>query len=287
MGFLLMRYLFSLIALISLVSSADGAWKESFEKEFLRAPWGEGPKVAKEVCIECHASEMIKPEFREIPSEWRKSWHYENNVSCHDCHGGDPNDAAMAMSPARGFIGVPKYQDVPEFCGKCHIGILENYLESGHGKALRSTGKGPNCVTCHGSHNIQKASIDIISEGLCTRCHSYERAKTMKASLLLTEKKINELESGLKTLRTGLLYTGDNEKVLFRTQAEFRTLFHTVDVKLVKDRTDEFTKRLSATEEKISKGFHELRFRQNFSVFIMLIFIGLGVTIFLLGRKSD
>lgn len=287
MGIILMRYLLSLILFFSLFSNAEGAWRDIFKKEFLTAPWGKGPGVEKNVCIECHASEMIKPEFREIPSEWRKSWHYENGVSCHDCHGGDPKDAAMAMSPTRGFVGVPKYKDVPEFCGKCHIGILQNYNESGHGKALRSTGSGPNCVTCHGSHSIQKAAIEIINEGLCTRCHSYERAKTIKAALLLTEKKIKEIDSGLQALKSGLIYTEDDEKALFRTHAEFRTIFHTVDVNLVKDRTEEFTKRLSDIDERVQKGFKEISFRQNFSIFILFIFIGLGIAVFLLGRKSE
>lgn len=287
MGVFLTRYLISIILLFSSVSISEGAWKDIFEKEFLRAPWGEGPKIEKNVCIECHASEMIKPEFRGIPSEWRRSWHYENGVSCHNCHGGDSKDAAMAMSPERGFVGVPKDKDIPEFCGKCHIGILENYSESGHSKALKSTGKGPNCVTCHGPHNIQKASIEIINERLCTRCHSYERVKTIKAALLLTEKKIREIDSGLKELKSRLIYTEEDEKTLFRTHAEFRTLFHAVDVNLVKDRTDEFSKRLSAIEERVQKGFQEIRFRQNFSGFILFIFIGLTITVFLLGRKLE
>ncbi len=282
-----MRYVFSIVLLFSFVSISEGTWKDIFEKEFLRSPWGEGPKVEKEVCIECHASEMIKPEFRGIPSEWRKSWHYRNGISCHDCHGGDPKDAAMSMSPERGFIGAPKYKDVPEFCGKCHIGILKHYYESGHGKALKSTGKGPNCVICHGSHNIQKASIEIINESLCTKCHSYERAKVMKTSLLLTEKKIKEVDDGLKILKSRLIYTEEDEQALFRTHAEFRALFHTVDVNLVKNQTGDFAKRLSVIEERVQKGFREVRFRQNLSGFLMFLFIGLAITVFLLGQRSE
>lgn len=281
-----MRYIFSIVLLFSFVPISEGAWKDIFEKEFLRSPWGEGPKVEKEVCIECHASEMIKPEFRGIPSEWRKSWHYRNGISCHDCHGGDPKDAAMSMSPERGFIGAPKYKDVPKFCGKCHIGILQHYFESGHGKALKSTGKGPNCVICHGSHNIQKASIEIINESLCTKCHSYERAKVMKASLLLTEKKIKEVDDDLKILKSRLITTEEDEKELFRTHADFRALFHTVDVDLVKSQTDDFAKRLSVIKERIQKGFREISFRQNYSGFLMFLFIGLAITVFLLGRSS-
>ncbi len=224
--------------------------------------------------------------YRGIPEAWRKSVHYQNDVACNDCHGGDPKDAAMAMSPQKGFVGVPKPKAVPQFCGKCHLGIMKSYLESGHGKALMATGRGPNCVLCHGFHNIQKANIEIINENLCGLCHSYDRAATIKASLLLTEQKINRIDKNLKTLRAGLIATEDDEKILFRTQAEYRTLFHTVDVNLVKNRTAEFTKKLSALNEQVQKGFQELRFRQNFAIFIMLIFIGLAIIIFLSSRRS-
>ncbi|MDP3260711.1 MAG: multiheme c-type cytochrome, partial [Thermodesulfovibrionales bacterium] len=243
-----MRYLFiSLLVILTFSSFAVGGYKEKFEREFMSQPWA-GEQAEENACIACHVSDKMEPKLKNIPQNWQMSIHYENNVSCHDCHGGDPMDAAMSMSRQRGFIGAPKYTEVPEFCGKCHIGILKNYLESGHGKALKKTGKGPNCVTCHGSHKeeqfIQKANIDIINEQRCTKCHSYERAMIMKQALFLTEKKIGELEDNFKRLKKEGVFTADDEKPLFSTQAEFRALFHTVDVSLVKERTDEFRKRL-------------------------------------------
>ncbi len=239
------------------------------------------------VCIDCHTSDIMKPEFLAIPEDWKKSWHYQNNVSCHDCHGGDPKDEEMAMSPQRGFVGKPQYAGVPEFCGKCHISILKHYLESGHGKALKSHGTGPNCVTCHGSHNIQKANIDIINEELCSRCHSYERAKLMKQALFITEKKIRDLDEGIKRLKRSGVFTEEHDKNLFSTQAEFRTLFHSVDVSLIKDRTDEFIKRLDKIEMQIKEINQELMFRKNFSVFLMVIFLGLGIVLYLLSKTRE
>lgn len=236
------------------------------------------------VCITCHDSDMMKPEFRNIPKEWRQSWHNQNGVTCNDCHGGDPNDAAMAMSPLRGFVGTPKYKDVPEFCGKCHIGILKNYLESGHGKALKASGSGPNCVTCHGSHGIQKASIDIINEKRCTQCHTYERARIMKQALFSTEQQIRDIGSALKKLASQGIYTGEEEKTLFRTEAEFRTLFHTVNVSLVKEKTDGFHGQLNAIKKKADLLFAELRSRRNFSGLLLLLFAGGGVVVYLLAK---
>ena len=238
------------------------------------------------VCLDCHDADSMNPEFRSIPSAWRKSWHYQNNISCHDCHGGDSKDAAMAMSPERGFTGKPQYGQVPDFCGRCHIGILKNYLESGHGKALTSDRRGPNCVTCHGSHDIQKADINIINEERCSQCHTYDRAKAMKQALSVTEKKIKDAEDGLRALKRAGVYAENEDRALFNTQAAFRTLFHSVDVSLIKARTDEFVKKLEEIEAREEDIFHELGFRKNFSAFLMIVFLGMAAVLMLLSKTG-
>lgn len=286
-----MRYVLSLLLITVVIAAqtapaaAMGGYRETFQKEFLSEPWA-GDREESDACIECHTSDIMKPEFRNIPSEWKKSWHYQNDVSCHNCHGGDPKDAATSMSPHRFFAGTPKPAQVPEFCGKCHIGIMKNYLESGHGRALKSSGKGPNCVTCHGSHNIQKASIDIINERLCTKCHSYERSRVMRQALFLTEKKIEDLNNRLKQLKAEGMVAEEEEKSLFSTYGEFRTLFHTEDVSLVEKRTDEFTKKLGLIDKRIQDLFDELRFRRNFSAFLALVFMGIGAVILLIAKTK-
>jgi hypothetical protein len=287
-----------LAMLFTLPAAGHAGYRQDFENEFLTKTWA-GVQMEENLCISCHASEQMKPEFREITEEWKESWHAQNNISCENCHGGDPRDAAMAMSPQRGFIGRPQYKDIPEFCGKCHIAILASFRESGHGKAHAAGGtspgcataikagkKAPSCVTCHGSHNIQKASIDIINEQLCTQCHSYERAKIMKQALFLTEKKIEELDLKLQGLKREGIVPEADEKNLFSTQAEFRALFHAVDVNLVKNRTDEFTAKLEQIDKNIQATYQELRSRKNLSAFLMLSFSGMGVVIFLISRKN-
>lgn len=281
---LMRRLLLALITVLLLPSFALPGYKEDFEREFLTKPWA-GQQVEESACIECHTYKL-KP--RNISQMLQVSMHYQNNVSCHDCHGGDPKDPSMSMSHKRGFVGAPEYKDVPEFCGKCHIRILKNYIESGHGKTLKATGEGPNCVTCHGSHKgdrfIQMASIDIINEGLCTQCHSYERAKAMKQALFLVEKKMSEIDREIKELKNMGVYALDDEKALFSTHAAFRALFHSIDVSLVKNRTDEFTRRLNDIEANIEKTFRELKFRENFSAFLMLLFAGMGIIVFVLSK---
>ena len=281
-----MRYIsllaVTIILAVALPSSAG--YRELFEKEFLSKPWG--AEITEEsACLECHMSDVMSIELQQIPQDWKASWHYQNDVSCHDCHGGDSEDATMAMSHQRSFIGKPEHGDVPEFCGKCHIGILKNYVESGHGKALKETGEGPNCVSCHGAHNIQKVNIDIINPQRCSQCHPYDRAKIIKQALFLTDKKIEKIENDLKTLKTKGVYADKEEKSLFDTQAKFRSLFHTIDVSVIRDKTYYFTKKLDEIEESLQGTFQELSFRKKFSTFLMLLFACTWIVVSLISKS--
>lgn len=283
MGEILVRFLITMVLIFSLVPSAFAGYRELFEREFLSKPWSYD-RMEGSACVECHTSDSMPADLQKVPVEWKSSWHYQNDISCHDCHGGDHEDASMSMSHDRGFVGSPEYADIPDFCGKCHIGILKNYLESGHGKALKTTGEGPNCVTCHGAHNIQRASIDIIYGRRCTQCHSYERAREIKEALFVTEKRMNDIEKELGRLSEAGVVADEEKTSLFRTQAEFRTLFHTIDVNLVKESTGRFTRSLDIIEAKIAENFKELVFREKFSTFLMLIFLVMGGVISFLSK---
>jgi predicted CXXCH cytochrome family protein len=275
-----------LLALALLPTAAYAGYQEDFEREFMSKAWY-GEQVATNACIDCHASETMKPAFRAVVDDWNASWHAQNGISCEHCHGGDPQDAALSMSRDRGFLGSPKPAEIPSFCGKCHVGILTNFLESGHGRSLKAGKKAPNCATCHGAHGTRKASIDIISEQLCTKCHSYERARVMKQALFLTEKKFTDIEQRITGLRDQGIYTEGDDKMLFSIQADFRTLFHTVDVNLVKLRTDEFSGRLDQLSASVESMHRELKFRRNFSAFLMLAFSGMALAVFLISRMPD
>ena len=55
----------------------------------------------------------------------------------------------------------------------------------------------------------------------------------------------------------------------------------------MKAKTAEFATKLAALSQQVGKGFKELKFRQNFSTLILLIFVGLGITVFLWGRRQE
>jgi len=268
---------------ITTTSLSLAGFRETFEKEFMLSPWSiaEGESSA---CIQCHTSESMDQEVIRLVEQWRGSWHAQNNVSCHDCHGGAPDDASMSMSHQRGFKGTPKDTEVPEFCGTCHIAIKENYLKSGHGKTFLETGEGPSCLTCHGSHDIRQASMDIINEQLCSQCHTYERAKEMKQALFLVESKLNAIGSDLKNLRMLGVATDRQQKVYFRNHAQFRALFHSIDVEAVRAKSSDFLQNLAVIEKDIDGFFKQLAFRRNFSAYLFLMFVGLSIIAFLLSR---
>jgi len=265
-----MKYFIYIIVFLFITSSLAGA--------------NEGARTNNSVCIECHASDIMEPRLKEIVTRWEKSWHYQNNVSCHDCHGGDPGDEAAAMSSERGFKGVPASAEVPSFCGKCHLGVLNNYLESRHGKELKTSGNAPNCVTCHGSHDIRKADINIISKQLCSKCHSYEKAAIIKQALFSIENKIKGINEEIVYLKTKGFLMEDQEKNLFRIQAEFRFFFHTTDVPLLKEKFSKFDEDIETVRRKTADSLKEIEFRKDYAAFLMLIFICTGIVLFFLSK---
>lgn len=277
----------SLLLITSVPALCTAGYREDFAREFMSKTWA-GERVEVNACVDCHASQSMKPAYQEIVDEWRKSWHAQNDIACHDCHGGDPGDPALAMShQQRGFLGRPAKRDIPDFCGRCHVGILKNYQESGHGRSLRAGRNGPDCTVCHGSHNVQTANIEIITEQRCSRCHTYDRARDMKQALFLVEKKLGEIEDGIRALKRAGIYPEEEQRSLFSAQAEFRTLFHTVDVNLVTERAAEYTQKLDGIEQGISRTFDELRSRKNFSAVLMLLFSAMGIVILLLSRGAE
>ena len=85
---------------------------------------------------------------------------------------------------------------------------------------------------------------------------------------------------------TGGVFTEEQEKTIFNTEAEFRTLFHSVDVSLIKDRSDGFVKKLEQIEAETKAMSRELQFRKNFSAYLMLLALAIGIVFFMLSKTS-
>jgi len=140
-------------------------------------------------CYVCHKEiENLPKDFSEIDV------HKHANLSCASCHGGDPNsdDQEIAMSPSKGFIGIPKRKDIPKFCGKCHSNIdfmrvyqprivtdqVAQYYTSVHGKKLLTGDENvAECSSCHTAHSIlpakdPRSSVYALNvPNTCNKCH--------------------------------------------------------------------------------------------------------------------
>ena len=199
--------------------------------------------VAVVNCISCHT--VLSGRLATPVKLWNSSIHAEHGITCNACHGGDPADSANAMSPARGFRGKPAATAVPALCGGCHMGVLKHYNESAHGRAL--TVGGPTCVTCHGSHGVVSASIELINRKNCSKCHSYTKARKIKSAMLKTEGMLKAIDKKIAVLKVQGVDTDKLEKRLFALRNRFHAMYHSLDVKLIVQESDHIQAELKKT----------------------------------------
>ncbi len=130
-------------------------------------------------CQICHTSADWFEESQIEFVQQAHGAHQDVGLSCHDCHGGNPDPSVaddMAAAMDTGFTpnpyrGAPERAEIPEFCGRCHSSLqfmrrfnpdarvdqVQEYLTSDHGRALQTGDeKVATCLDCHGSHEILK-----------------------------------------------------------------------------------------------------------------------------------
>ena len=129
-------------------------------------------------CIACHGNaDLFGEEHARIIADTASGAHAAAELSCHDCHGGNPDptlaeDMTAAMDPEyeqNPYRGAPSRAEVPSFCGRCHsdptymrrfvpdprVDQQEEYWTSQHGMLLRQDDpKVATCISCHGVHGI-------------------------------------------------------------------------------------------------------------------------------------
>ncbi|PIR17723.1 MAG: cytochrome C [Deltaproteobacteria bacterium CG11_big_fil_rev_8_21_14_0_20_49_13] len=219
-------------------------------------------------CLSCH---------EDVAKDWRESIHAENGISCHNCHGGNPKNIDNAMDPKEGFIGKPSEAEVPAFCGKCHVGVKENYTKSAH--SINLTRGGPNCVTCHTSHKQKRANISLISKNLCAQCHSFERAEKIRNAMIMSETEITELEKRMEALRIQGHDVRPAKNALFATRNNFHRLTHVVNADLILKETTGINTEIKRLKAEIAANEATEVKRKIFGA-IFIIFLLIGALIF-------
>ncbi|HET7712890.1 MAG TPA: hypothetical protein VFL80_13240 [Thermoanaerobaculia bacterium] len=150
-------------------------------------------------CTQCHDSTLFSDQARAKVHSFRVDVHAAAGLSCHDCHGGNPDleaDMAGAMDPSfapNPYHGKPTRTQIPEFCGRCHssadymkrfnpaarVDQVAEYRTSVHGQRLAAGDeKVATCIDCHGVHGILRKSnpdapvYPTHVADTCSRCHS-------------------------------------------------------------------------------------------------------------------
>ncbi|HEY3308216.1 MAG TPA: cytochrome C [Desulfuromonadaceae bacterium] len=235
------------------------------------------------VCIQCHSG--LPERLGQPVKDWRGSIHAENGIACNNCHGGDPRDAANAMTPERGFLGAPQEKAIPAFCGRCHIGVMNDYLYSAHGRALGRGG--PTCVTCHGNHLIVKASLELINEKSCSRCHSYDRARLMKNTMQQTDDLIAGIEKKIGGYKQIGVDCEHMEKGLFAARNRFHVLFHEVNAEKVKIHAGEINSDLKTLQVELQKLDDTHRKRKVAGLLAVTVALVTALLLYLLKKTYD
>jgi hypothetical protein len=133
-----------------------------------------GTAYAEETsCTACHSL------VDDVAEHFVDDVHQAVGLSCHDCHGGNPDpsladdpQAAMAADFTNNpYRGAPARAAVPEFCGTCHsdpaymkrfkpdarVDQVSEYWTSQHGALLRQGDERvATCIDCHGVHGIRR-----------------------------------------------------------------------------------------------------------------------------------
>ena len=157
---------------------------------WLLLPFPASPQASDNQCLKCHETLGDKPSRL-----FTHDIHFQKGITCAGCHGGDASAELMedAMSPDKGFIGVPTGDDISKACARCHSDaavmvkqfnsiLPRNQLEllstSVHGK-LSTTGKErvAECITCHNAHGIistkdpRSPVYPVNVTKTCAKCH--------------------------------------------------------------------------------------------------------------------
>lgn len=244
--------------------------------------------IADSSCVNCHSK--LEGAAAVPTHDWPTSIHFANGIGCSDCHGGDPKaaEAGDAMNPARGFKGKPTKTGVPDFCGKCHAAIRENFVTSAHSMALQAgIDKAPNCVTCHTAHKQQKVTLDLINEKTCGQCHTYERAAKLKSVMSGMESRLTNLEKRENNLFLEGLNVDQEGQTLMDVRNRTHRLTHVLEIPRITKELSSVTPDLQTLDRHVTAKEKTVTDRKALGTGIMGLFLVGAVIAWMAHKRID
>lgn len=232
-------------------------------------------------CIDCHSASPDKRLSQPFVL-WSKSVHAQVGNTCDGCHGGNPRDSSEnAMSKENRFYGVPQREQITSFCGKCHQELSKDFKKSIHWQ----TGA-RNCVDCHGSHTIQRISLEIINEDKCGECHGYAKPEKLKQVLSSLHDRFHAAKDKVKLIAG--FPTAPVEKDLdkaWKKLRQVRMVSHTFDVPRVQAEAKPVLALIAKTDSKIDRLVKRGEDRRDWGYVVIFVFLFLALLTYFYNKQ--
>jgi len=144
------------------------------------------PMNQPETCGRCHSRDDLEEKAhiskRRLIERYKSSVHWlavkegKPAATCSDCHGSHsimPSNEPDSLVSRLGLLNA---------CRKCHLTVVEAFESGSHGRALlQGNSDVPNCITCHGDHDIISLRVGptgtrtYAATQVCMWCHGNER----------------------------------------------------------------------------------------------------------------
>ncbi len=227
--------------------------------------WGAWPGPAlgagPDGCSTCHATAPETRTTAHTYADWKTSVHGKAGIGCQACHGGDASASVKAaahqgMRPSKDSASVVYFTRIPETCGACHAAEYSAFRKSRHAAELSRTGKGPNCVTCHGSMASRVIEARDM-EMTCTLCHR-KPTKAYAARVAVEEARgaLHKFDERLVKARVAgtidlKIYDASYKELLARYQA-LQVAWHSFDMARIQEQAKDIARKTAASHTELT-----------------------------------
>jgi len=221
---------------------------------FSLAPGGVFAAGSASTCVNCHRTISGVNYLEHDFVDWAQSVHAKAGVTCEACHGGNPavkdlHEAHKGMKSSTNKSSPVYFTRIPATCGTCHQAEYKAFQKSAHYQELERSGRGPNCVTCHGSmanHILAPRDLDQS----CSLCHK-EPTQAFATMLALNNAvhSVTRLSRAIEVAQGQGLQTAAQEQVYLDVKAlerQAREEWHTFKMPQVLAASQEITRRVNA-----------------------------------------